>query len=380
VFIGIMLFGFSRVPGWLHTLATFLVAFGTTMSTFWIIVLNSWMHTPQGFEMIDGVAHATDWWAIIFNPSMPYRLAHMLLASGLTVSFVIAGIAAFRYIRGDRKESVRTQIRVGLTFAALLIPIQIYAGDLHGLNTKEYQPAKVAAMEGNWSDTDGNTPLILFALPDDEARENRFEIAIPNLASIILTHSADGPIPALDEFVAEDGTVLHPPVDKVFWSFRVMVGTGMAMLLLSWGSVAFLWRRRPCPETGDERRFLIRYLPKPLLWALVPMTFAGWVATLAGWYTTEIGRQPWLVNGVMSTAEAVADVPAPMVLSTLLGYLAIYAALLFAYVSVIVYLAVKARHDDPLDNLTPASGEAVVDVIAREDRGAPAPGHAVPAE
>jgi cytochrome d ubiquinol oxidase subunit I len=327
------------------------------------------MHTPQGFEMIDGVAHATDWWAIIFNPSMPYRLAHMLLASGLTVAFLIAGVAAFRYIRGDRKETVRTQIRVGLTFAALLIPLQIVAGDMHGLNTKEYQPAKVAAMEGNWSDTDGNTPLILFALPDDEARENRFEIGIPNGASIILGHSADAKVPALDEFVAEDGTVLHPPVDKVFWSFRVMVGTGMAMLLLSWGSVAFLWRKRYCAETGDDRRFLIRYLPRPLLWALVPMAFSGWLATLAGWYTTEIGRQPWLVHGVMSTAEAVADVPAPMVLSTLIGYLAIYAALLFAYVGVVGYLAIKARHDDPLEALTPSSGEAVVDVIAREDRG-----------
>lgn len=373
VFIGIMLFGFSRVPNWLHTTATFLVAFGTTMSTFWIIVLNSWMHTPQGFEMIDGVAHATSWFEIIFNPSMPYRLAHMLLASGLTVAFLIAGIAALRYIRGDRKETVRTQVRVGVTFAALLIPVQIFMGDLHGLNTMEYQPAKVAAMEGNWSDTDGNTPLILFGLPNSETRETDMEIAIPNMASIILTHSAGGAIPALDEFVAEDGTILHPPVGKVFWSFRVMVGTGMAMLLLSWVSLAYLWRRKPCPETGDERRFLIRYLPKPLLWALVPMAFSGWVATLAGWYTTEIGRQPWLVQGVMTTEMAVADVPAPLVLSTLLGYLAIYAALLFAYIGVVVYLAVKARHDDPLDSLTPSSGEAVVDVISGAGRKAPVP-------
>ncbi|MGB3553616.1 MAG: cytochrome ubiquinol oxidase subunit I [Jannaschia sp.] len=363
VFIGIMLFGFSRVPGWLHTLATFLVAFGTTMSTFWIIVLNSWMHTPQGFEMIDGVAHATDWLAIVFNPSMPYRLTHMLLASGLTVSFLIAGIAAFRYILGDRKESVRSQIRVGITFAALLIPIQIFAGDMHGLNTLEHQPAKVAAMEANW-ETRSNVPLVLFALPNEETRENDFEIAIPNMASIILTHKADGVVPGLNDFVAEDGTILHPPVDKVFWSFRVMVATGMAMLLLSWGSLAFLWRR-----ADDGRRFAIRRLPKPLLYALVPMALSGWVATLAGWYTTEIGRQPWLVNGVMSTAEAVADVPAAMVLSTLIGYLVVYAALLFAYIGVILYLAVKARHGEPLTEMTPQSGEAMVDAITREDRG-----------
>ncbi|CUH39580.1 Cytochrome bd-II oxidase subunit 1 [Jannaschia seosinensis] len=364
VFIGIMLFGFSRVPGWLHTLATFLVAFGTTLSTFWIIVLNSWMHTPQGFEMIDGAAHATDWWAIVFNPSMPYRLGHMLLASGLTVAFLIAGVSAFRWLRGDRKESVRASMRAGLGFAALLIPLQIFAGDVHGLNTLEHQPQKVAAMEANWSDTNGHTPLVLFALPDENARENRFEIAIPSLASLILTHHADGAIPALDEFVAEDGTVLHPPVDKVFWSFRIMVGTGMAMLLVSWASVVLMMRRAP-----DGRRFHIDRLPRPLLFALVPMAFSGWVATLAGWYTTEIGRQPWLVQGVLDVSSAVADVPAPMVLSTLLGYLALYAALLFAYVSVIVYLAVKARHDAPLTSLTPASGAAMVDAIAREDRG-----------
>ncbi|MGB3408986.1 MAG: cytochrome ubiquinol oxidase subunit I, partial [Jannaschia sp.] len=364
VFIGIMLFGFSRVPGWLHTTATFLVAFGTTMSTFWIIVLNSWMHTPQGFEMIDGVAHATDWWAIIFNPSMPYRLVHMLLASGLTVSFLIAGIAAYRYIRGDRKETVRSQIRVGLTFAALLIPIQIFMGDVHGLNTLEHQPAKVAAMEGNW-ETGPNTPLILFALPDEETRENRLEVGVPNMASIILKHSPDGIVPGLNDFVAEDGTVLHPPVSPVFWSFRVMVGTGLAMLLISWGSLAFLWRR-----ADDGRRFAIRRLPRPLLWGLVPMAASGWVATLAGWYTTEIGRQPWLVTGVMSTSEAVADVPAAMVLSTLLGYLAIYAALLFAYVGVLFYLATKAAFGEELTDLTPSSGEAVVDAITREDRGA----------
>ncbi|SFJ36037.1 cytochrome ubiquinol oxidase subunit I [Jannaschia pohangensis] len=368
VFIGIMLFGFSRVPGWLHTLATFLVAFGTTMSTFWIIVLNSWMHTPQGFEMIDGVAHATDWWAIIFNPSMPYRLIHMLLASGLTVAFLIAGISAYRWLRGDRKDSVRSSMRVALGFAALLIPAQILMGDFHGLNTLEHQPQKVAAMEGNW-ETQGNVPLVLFALPNEETRSNDFEISIPNLASIILTHDPAGVVPGLNDFVAEDGTVLHPPVGKVFWSFRVMVGTGMAMLVLSWLSVALMMRK-----DDQGRRFRINRLPKPMLIALVPMALSGWVATLAGWYTTEIGRQPWLVQGVLTTEAAVADVPAPLVLSTLIGYLVIYAVLLLAYIGVILYLATKARHDEPLESLTPASGEAMVDIIAREDRGA------VPAE
>ncbi|MFK7940119.1 MAG: cytochrome ubiquinol oxidase subunit I [Roseovarius sp.] len=335
VFLGIMLFGFSRVPSWVHTLATFLVAFGTTMSAFWIIVLSSWMHTPAGFEMRDGVAFATDWWAIIFNPSMPYRLTHMLVASGLTVAFLLAGISAYRWLREDRTSDVRAALVTGLSLGAILIPVQILIGDLHGLNTLKYQPAKVAAMEGNW-DTQGNVPLLLFAVPDEAARTNHYEISIPNGASLILTHKADGVVPGLNDFVAEDGTVLHPPVAPVFYSFRVMVGTGMAMLLLSWVAVGLmLWRRR-----GVEA------IPKPMLWAMIPMGFSGWVATLAGWYTTEIGRQPWLVSGVMTTKEAVADVPAPMVAGTLAVYLSIYVVLLTAYISVLFYLARKAG-DNP---------------------------------
>ena len=343
VFLGIMLFGFSRVPGWVHTLATFLVAFGTTMSAFWIIVLNSWMHTPQGFEMIDGVAHATDWWAIVFNPSMPYRFFHMLIASFLTVSFLIAGVSAFRWLIGGRTEGVRAALKTAVIAAALLIPLQIYVGDLHGLNTKEYQPAKVAAMEGNWETSTG-VPLILFALPDDEARENRFEIGIQKLASLILAHEWDGEVRGINDFVTEDGEVMHPRVAPVFWSFRVMVGTGLAMLAVSWFTVAMMMRRN---RNGEGRRG-VEGLPKIVLWGLVGMTFSGWLATLAGWYTTEIGRQPWLVQGVMTTKEAVADVPAPMVLSTLLTYLAVYAILLGAYIGVIFYLARKASRGESI--------------------------------
>ena len=349
VFLGIMLFGASRVPPWVHTLATFLVAFGTTMSAFWIIVLNSWMHTPAGYELRDGVVFATDWWAIIFNPSMPYRLVHMLLASGLTVAFLIIGVSAFRRLIGDRTAGVAATLRSGLILAAVLIPIQIFAGDIHGLNTLQHQPQKVAAMEGNW-ETGPNKPLILFAVPDQAARMNHYEIGVPNMASIVLKHSAQGVIPGLNDFVAADGTVLHPPVAPVFYSFRVMIGTGVAMLLMSWLGVALLWRR------GVDR------FPKPLLYGAVAMTFSGWLATLAGWYTTEIGRQPWLVTGVLSTKEAVADVPAGMVLGTLIMYLAIYAVLLVSYILVIFYLARKAtngdtRPDDPriaMPNLVPA--------------------------
>ncbi|MEM9909443.1 MAG: cytochrome ubiquinol oxidase subunit I [Pseudomonadota bacterium] len=347
VFVGIMLFGFSRVPGWVHMMATGLVAFGTTVSAFWIIVLNSWMHTPQGFEMIEGVAHATNWWEIIFNPSMPYRFTHMMLASFLTVSFLVAGVSAFRWLLGERSREVRTMLKTGLVLAALFIPVQILMGDKHGLNTLEYQPAKVAAMEGNW-ETQSNVPLLLFALPDEEARENRFEIGVRSVASLILTHSLDGEVPGLNEFVAEDGTVMHPPVNAVFWSFRVMVGIGVLMLLISWSAVWLMYRRRHRHEgLLPGHKLAVEGLPRLYFWALAAMTFSGWVATLAGWYTTEIGRQPWLVHGIMTTDMAVADVPAPMVLSTLVVYLAVYAALLMAYIGVIVYLARKAAKGDP---------------------------------
>lgn len=335
-FLGIMLFGFRRVPGWLHTTATALVAFGTTLSAFWILVLNSWMHTPAGYELRDGVVHATDWFAIVFNPSMPYRLSHMLLASGLTVSFLIAGFSAMRWLWGDRSAEVRATLRFGATLGAILIPIQIYAGDMHGLNTLEHQPAKVAAMEGNW-ETQGNVPLVLFAIPDEEARENRMEIAIPSVASLILTHSLDGEVPGLNDFVAEDGTVEHPPVAPVFYAFRVMVGLGFAMLALSWSSVWLMRRGR-----GVEG------LPRPWIYALAGMAFSGWVATLAGWYVTEIGRQPWLVTGVLSTKDAVGPVTGGMVASTLAAYLLVYAGLMAAYLGTLTYLARKAARNDPV--------------------------------
>ncbi|MEM9872913.1 MAG: cytochrome ubiquinol oxidase subunit I [Pseudomonadota bacterium] len=355
VFLGIMLFGFSRVPGWLHTLSTFLVAFGTSMSAFWIIVLNSWMHTPQGYEMVDGVAFATNWLEIIFNPSMPYRFTHMMLASGLTVAFLIAGLSAFRWLLGDRSGGVRATLKTGVYMGALLIPVQIFMGDMHGLNTLEYQPQKVAAMEGNW-ETGPNVPLLLFAIPDEETRSNAMEIAIPNMASIILTHKANGVVPGLNDFVTAEGEVLHPPVAPVFWSFRIMVGTGFAMLALSWFA-AFMMLRKGRGADG---------VPKLALIAMVPMAFSGWVATLAGWYTTEIGRQPWLVQGVLTTEQAVADVPAPFVGITLAAYLSIYVLLLGAYIAVLFYLARKGVTGDVPRPRTPLAGQAVASNVPAE--------------
>jgi cytochrome d ubiquinol oxidase subunit I len=338
-FLGIMLFGFRRVPGWVHTTATVLVAFGTTMSAFWILVLNSWMHTPAGFELRDGIVHATDWWAIIFTPSLPYRLAHMLIASGLTCAFLIAGLSAWRWLRGDRAPGVAAALRTGVVLAAVLAPTQLVVGDLHGLNTLQHQPAKVAAMEGNW-ETRGHVPLVLFAIPDEAARENRFEIAIPSGASLILTHRADGVVPGLNEFAGK-----HPPVAPVFYAFRIMVGVGMLMIAMGLLGAWYLWRRGA--------------LPTLLLRGFVVMTFAGWVATLAGWYVTEIGRQPWLVTGVLTTADAVGPVPAGAVASTLVMYLVLYAALLAAYIAALFRLAAKGRLTEALPGNAPLPQGAV---------------------
>lgn len=332
-FLGIMLFGAQRVSSRVHTLATLLVAGGTTLSAFWIIALNSWMHTPVGFEMIDGRAHATDWLAIIFNPSMPYRLTHMLIASGLTVAFLVAGISAYRWLRGDRTPSVMAALRSGVTVAALLIPVQILVGDMHGLNTLEHQPAKIAAMEGVW-ETERGAPLLLFALPDEKERTNHFELGIPKVASIILKHDADGEIKGLNDFGDK-----HPPVAPLFWGFRVMVGTGVLMLAVSWLCAWQLKRR------GDVTPWTAR--------ALVAMSFSGWVATVAGWYVTEIGRQPYLVYGVLTTADAVSSVPAPMIASTLAMYLILYAGLTIAYITVLFHLARKAGYGKPAQPLYP---------------------------
>ncbi|QIE55732.1 cytochrome ubiquinol oxidase subunit I [Pikeienuella piscinae] len=348
-FLGIMLFGFNRVPGWMHILATVLVAIGTTLSAFWILVLNSWMQTPQGFEMIDGVAHATDWFEIVFNPSMPYRMAHMLLASGLTCAFLIAGISAYRILIGDQDREPRMTFRWSVWVAAALIPIQIFAGDQHGLNTLEHQPQKIAAMEANW-ETGPNVPLLLFAWPDEAERRNDFEIAVPHGASLILTHSLSGVVPGLNDYYAEDGTALHPPVAALFWSFRVMVAVGLAMLALAWFGAFMIWRKG---GTTLLNPWLLR--------GFVAMSFSGWVATLAGWYTTEIGRQPWLVQDVLTTEAAVAHHSTGMVASSLALYLAVYAVLLIAYVAMLFILARRAAQGS-LPEEPERSGAATVAV------------------
>jgi len=321
-FLGVMLFGIHRVPSWLHTLATMLVAVGTTLSAFWIIALNSWMQTPTGFEMRDGVAYALDWWEIIFNPSFPYRLTHVLLASALTASFLIAGISAYRILRGDNKKAPQLALKTAVFVAALLMPLQIFVGDLHGLNTLEYQPQKIAAMEGVW-ETQKGVPLLLFAIPDEENRTNHFEIAIPNITSIILTHDPEGEIQGLNDFIGE-----HPPVAPLFYGFRIMVGMGMLMLTIAWFTSFKLVRNKQ--------------LSKGVLYGLVGMSFSGWIATLAGWYVTEIGRQPYLVSGLLKTSDAVTDIAPENVIFTFVLYLSVYVALLIAYLHTLFLMARRA--------------------------------------
>jgi len=344
-FLGIMLFGHGRVSEKVHLMATFFVAFGTTLSAFWILALNSWMQTPAGYEIVDGVYHVKSWVEVIFNPSFPYRLVHMLLASSLTCAFLLVGLAAWQTLRGVAQRSAPKVMRVGLTLAALAIPLQILAGDQHGLNTLEHQPAKIAAMEGVW-ETERGAPLLLFAIPDDKARENHLELKLPKLASLILTHELDGEIKGLNDFRDQ-----HPPALPLFFAFRVMVGVGVLMLATSWTGWWLLRRARWQPGG----------LPKWLLWGFAGMTFSGWIATVAGWYVTEIGRQPYIVYGLIRTADITSRQPSSMIGLTLALYVTLYLALIVSYVGVLKYMAEKpeeALQPDPADRAAVPTGAA----------------------
>jgi cytochrome d ubiquinol oxidase subunit I len=329
-FLGIMLFGHNRVSERVHLVATFLVAFGTTMSAFWIIALNSWMQTPTGHTIDDGVFHVASWFDVIFNPSMPYRLTHMLLASLLTASFLMSGVAAWQLLRRKDNPATRPVLKASVTAAALLVPLQMFVGDLHGLNTLEHQPAKIAAMEAIWT-TQRGAPLVLFALPDAATQSNRFALEIPRGAALILKHDPDAELQGIDAFPNA-----HPPVAPVFWSFRIMVGMGVLMLVVAWLGAWQVWR---------QRRAAAFVLPRWLLRGLVAMTFSGWVATVAGWYVSEIGRQPFLVQGLLRTAEAASTVPPHHIALTLAAYLAVYWLLIVSYVSVLRYMAEKPPED-----------------------------------
>jgi cytochrome d ubiquinol oxidase subunit I len=306
-FLGILLFGFNRVPPWLYVLSAGVVALGTAMSAFWILAANSWMQTPAGFEIRNGMAVPTDWLKVIFNPSFPYRFAHMLNAAYLTTGFVVLAVGA-RYVLGGRfVVEGRTMMRMALGLVVFLAPLQLFIGDQHGLNTLKHQPIKVAAMEGHWED---NAPAALevFAWPDEKAETNRYSIAIPHLGSLILTHSWNGNVPGLKRVPPEQ----RPPVPAVFYAFRVMVGIGMLMILFAFLGVFFWWR-----GTLFERRWYLHIVAQ--CW------WFGFIAVIAGWVVTETGRQPWVVYGQLRTADAVSPVAANAVLSTFVLFVIAYA-------------------------------------------------------
>jgi cytochrome bd ubiquinol oxidase subunit I len=317
-FLGVMLFGMNRVSGRVHVASAVIVASGTTLSAFWILALNSWMQTPTGHVMDGGALIAGSWLEVIFNPSFPYRLTHMLLASGITACFVVAGLSAWRLLKAPQDPSAAKTLRFGAHIAAVLVPIQVVVGDLHGLNTLKHQPAKIAALEALWK-TERGAALTLFGIPDEAEKRTDYAVMIPKGAALVLAHDANAELKGLDAF--KD----HPPVAPVFFAFRVMVGMGVLMLALSWiGS--FVLRKST---------------PRWLLWCFAGFTFSGWVATLAGWLVTEIGRQPWLVTGILRTAEAAGEASGAELGASLTAYVLTYAALLVSYMVVLTHLAGK---------------------------------------
>jgi cytochrome d ubiquinol oxidase subunit I len=306
-FLGILLFGRERVPRGVHFFAACAVAAGTLISAFWILAANSWMHTPTGHALREGTFYVASWWEVVFNPSFPYRFAHMVTAAFLTTAFVVAGVSAWHLGRARAVPHARVGLSMALGLITVLAPAQLILGDLHGLNTFAHQPAKVAAMEGHWQTRSG-APLILFALPDQEAATNRYEIAIPKLASLILTHDLDGTVPGLEEWPPQN----RPYVPIVFWSFRLMVGLGLLMIAVA---VISLWLRR-----GGRI-----YRTPWFLELCIAMSPAGFIAILAGWVTTEVGRQPWVVYGLLRTVEgATPAVTAGAVATSLAAFVVVY--------------------------------------------------------
>jgi cytochrome d ubiquinol oxidase subunit I len=342
-FLGVMLFGMNRVPDWVHITATTLVAVGTTVSAFWILALNSWMQTPTGHVVDGNQVIAGDWLRVIFNPSFPYRLTHMLIASGLTAAFVIAGLSAWRLLRAADASAAKT-LRAALVTAAVLIPVQIFVGDQHGLNTLEHQPAKIAAMEALW-ETERGAPLVLFAIPNEEARRNDYSIELPYGASLILKHDARAEVKGIAAFEPD-----RPPVAPVFFAFRIMVGVGVLMLVVSWVG-AWATRRG-------------RSAPRWMLWVFAAFTFAGWIATLAGWIVTEVGRQPWLATGILRTRDAVGEITGAQLGASLTGYILTYATMFIAYLVVLTHMAGKGATSGP----PPSSHAAEVAPIAGATR------------
>lgn len=343
-FLGVMLFGWNRVGKGLHFFSTCMVALGTLMSTFWILSSNSWMHTPQGFSIQDGVVIPESWMEIIFNPSFPYRLFHMTIAAFLSSALFVGASAAWHLLKGNDSPAIRKMFSMSLWMALIVAPIQAVVGDAHGLNTLEHQPAKIAAIEGHWENVPGEpTPLILFGIPDMEEERTKYAVEIPYLGSLILTHSLDKQIPALKSFPKED----RPNATIVFWSFRIMVALGMLMILLG---VIGLWLRR------QGRLYQSRAFHKFALY----MGPSGLIAILAGWFTTEIGRQPWVVYGLQRTRDAVSQHSDLHMSFTLLAFIVVYSSVFgvgYVYLMKLIKTGPDegdSHHDEPDISHTPA--------------------------
>ena len=374
-FLGVMLFGSNRVSRKLHFMATIMVAIGTMVSGFWILSVNSWMQTPAGYGINDvGQFIAIDWWQVVFNPSFPYRFVHMMLAAFLSTAFLVGGVSAWHLLKDKTNSAAKLMFSMSMWMALLVAPLQIVAGDFHGLNTLEHQPMKIAAMEGHFESQNG-APLILFGWPDVESKEVHGKIAIPKLGSLILTHDADGYLPGLDAFPEAD----WPNVPLVFWSFRIMVAIGFAMFALGLWSALMRLRKK-------------LYDAKWLQRAAVLMTPSGTVAILAGWITTEVGRQPYTVYGLLRTADSVSPLDAPAVNASLLAFVLVY---FMVFGAGIYYLFKLFKHtpslnerdikmgqprmaagitpiqglsDEANDDIDDALGDAVHDSDLKEDR------------
>jgi cytochrome bd ubiquinol oxidase subunit I len=322
-FLGVLLFGRALVPAWAHFFAALMVAAGTLFSSFWILAANSWMQTPTGYELIDGRFHAADWMAAVFSPSFPYRLAHVVTAFLVTTAFVVVAVAAYHLRQARATAECRNMLSMTLWLLTALVPLQILLGDMHGLNTFHHQPAKVAGMEGHW-ETRAGAPLILFGWPDQGAETTRWAVEVPYLGSLILTHSLDGTVRGLKEWPPQD----RPPAAIIFWSFRVMVGIGFLMLgvivIANW----LRWKGR----LYDTNWFL------RLCEACLPL---GFIAVIAGWITTEVGRQPWVVYGLLRTTDAVTpSLTGGQVLASLIVYIGVY---LVVYPVTLYYLVLLVR-------------------------------------
>ncbi|MGF6093892.1 cytochrome ubiquinol oxidase subunit I [Pseudomonas sp. 18175] len=340
-FLGVMLFGWNRVGRGLHFFSTCMVALGTIISTFWILASNSWMQTPQGYEIVNGQVVPTDWLAVIFNPSFPYRLAHMATAAFVATAFFVGASGAWHLLKKRDTPAVRRMLSMAMWMALVVAPLQALIGDMHGLNTLEYQPAKLAAIEGHWENTnDEPTPLILFGWPDMAAEKTRFSVEVPYLGSLILTHSLDRQIPALKSFAPED----RPNSTIVFWSFRIMAGLGMLMIALGLWSVCL-------------RKRGTLYQCRPFLYLALFMGPSGLIAMLAGWITTEVGRQPWVVYGVMRTADAASRHSVEQLTFTLVMFVVVYFALFGTGIGYMMRLVRKGPQPHAVHSLAGGPGQ-----------------------